>query len=62
MVQEDETRRLFLYRMLCTLLLHIQQDDPGPLSDALVSVAASPTLVSKDPTGDIFEAMPLLSS
>ena len=50
-MQEDEKRRLFLFRVLSSLFQHTELARDGKLCHALMTVAASPTLTSKDPTG-----------
>lgn len=52
-LQEDESRRLFLFNILDLLLMETELAENENLSSALISVAASPTLKSQNPTGDL---------
>ena len=50
-LQEDESRRLFVFRLLSVLVVDSNLGEEDIMCRALVHVAAAPSLVNQDPTG-----------
>jgi len=50
-LQEDESRRLFVFRLLSVLAVHSQLSEDTALCSAVVTLAVSPCLSTRDPTG-----------